>query len=308
MRIFPWIMYEIRFRLRMSLLILMMPLSVVMVWTVTGYLLDSAQKEAATMFAEKEQKLEEQMRYMWNEYRVMTKDLGFNVLILPKNQNLADFYSEQFASRYMPESYADSLANSGNVTIQHILPALFHRTWWPEQKRTILACGVRGEVSRALFPAANKKSPIMQPVSEGSVVCGYELANQMELGEGDQIVLHGKTFTVEKCHDRRGNQDDITMWLPLAEAQQMFDKPKKINAILALECRCATDEALPNLAKIRKSLETQLPETQVIEFMSEVITRAEARFAAVETEKEALSKERRESESRMRERKKFAAL
>ncbi len=308
MRLFPWIIREIRFRSGISMLILAIPLSAAFLWTLTGGILDLYDKDASIMFSQKEKALEKQMAHMWDEYRKMTKDLGFNVLILPEDQNLADFYSEQFASEYMPEYYADTLASSATVTIQHILPALFHRTYWPEQKRSVLVCGVRGEVPRALFPAANKKSPILQPVEDGTVVCGYELGKSMNLNPGKKIKIHGETFTVAKCHERRGNQDDITVWMPLGAAQKMFGKGGKINAILALECRCTADESLPNLAKIRKSLASILPQTQVLEFMSEVITRAEARFAAVELKKEALDKERAEISARQEQREKFAGL
>ena len=50
--------------------------------------------------------------------------LGFNVVILPKDQNLSDWYADDYASKYMPEEYVTKLANSRVVTVRHFLPSL----------------------------------------------------------------------------------------------------------------------------------------------------------------------------------------
>src|SRR2546422_352285 len=50
----------------------------------------------------KEEETEEKMRLLEDDYRKITKNLGFNVLILPKDQNLSDLYADDFASKYMP--------------------------------------------------------------------------------------------------------------------------------------------------------------------------------------------------------------
>ena len=64
-----------------------------------------------------------EMAKMEDDYRKIMKDLGFNVLILPNDQNLADLYADDFASKYMPEEYVERLAKSDIVTIQHLLRA-----------------------------------------------------------------------------------------------------------------------------------------------------------------------------------------
>ena len=48
-------------------------------------------------------RLAELTRKHEDETRKTMKNLGFNILILPKDQNLADLYAEDFASKYMPE-------------------------------------------------------------------------------------------------------------------------------------------------------------------------------------------------------------
>jgi hypothetical protein len=97
----------------------------------------------------------------------------------------------------------------------------------------------------------------------------------------------GRKFTVHACHEERGNKDDITAWIYLAEAQELLDKEGKINAILAIECLCTTDA----LSKIRQEIAGILADTQVIERGSRAIARAEARTQVEEQARVAIEKE-----------------
>ncbi|HPA17755.1 MAG TPA: FtsX-like permease family protein [Verrucomicrobiae bacterium] len=252
--------------------------------------------------AAKEAETQREMAKMEDDYRKIMKDLGFNVLILPKDQNLADLYADDFASKYMPEEYVDRLAKSDIVTIQHLLPSLQQKARWPEQgDRTVIVIGTRGEVPYAQRTA---KSPILEAVRPGTIVLGYELHRGAKVKEGDTIALMGRQFKVAKCHGERGNKDDITAWISLREAQEIFRRPGQINGILALECVCAAD----SLEKVRADIATILPDTQVIEFASQVIARAEARRRAAEAARAAIESEKRQRAKLRSEREAFAAV
>ncbi|MBD3315485.1 MAG: FtsX-like permease family protein [Chitinivibrionales bacterium] len=253
----------------------------------------------------KRKAVEEANAEMADEYRKITKGLGFNILILPKDQELSDLYADDFASKYMPEEYAQRLADSRVMSVRHLLPSLQHKLVWPERRRTIIVMGVRGEVP---LLHRNPRRPIMDAVSKGSIIMGHELCTSLGLSPGDTVTLKGKRFEISKCHERRGNRDDVTVWIHLAEAQEMFDKEGLINAILALECRCVADGTLPNIAKIRDDLARMLPETQVIEFMSKALTRAEARYRAATAAEEALETEELHRQTLRAEREKLAGL
>ena len=56
-----------------------------------------------------------------DDARRITKDLGYNILILPKDQNLAEFYTSGGASKTMPIEYAQTLADSRIVIVRHLL-------------------------------------------------------------------------------------------------------------------------------------------------------------------------------------------
>ncbi|MHC4203158.1 MAG: FtsX-like permease family protein [Planctomycetota bacterium] len=238
------------------------------------------------LLEQKQTELEQRMAQLKDDTRKAMLKLGFNVVILPKDQNLSDWYADDYASKYMPEDYVHKLADSGIVTVRHFLPSLQQKIEWPEHKRTIILVGARGEVPNL---HKNPVKPLVQPVPPGTISLGYELHRSLGMKVGDSVELMGKKFTVNDCHKERGNKDDITAWIYLAEAQELLDKPTQINAILALECLCVGEDGLPI---IRKEIASILPGTQVIERGSRVIARAEARIKVGEEARVAIEKEK----------------
>ena len=253
------------------------------------------------IIAAREAATREEMRMMQDDYRKIMKKLGFNLLILPKDQNLGDLYAENFAAKYMPEAYVDSLARSGTMTIRHLLPSLQQKLTWPEQRRTVVLTGVRGEVP---LEHVAPKEPMLLAVPPGTAVLGYELHRSLELQKGDPVALLGRRFTVSQCNPERGNKDDITIWIDLREAQELLGRQGQINGILALKCHCAGNE----LSQVRAEVAGLLPDTQVIEFDSKVITRAEARDRAAATARRALAAEKEQRAQLRAEGEAFAAV
>jgi hypothetical protein len=203
--------------------------------------------------------------------RKTMKGLGFNVFIFPEGQELDEVYAEGFASKTMPESYANTLAESKIVTINHLLPSLTRKLKWPERERTVILIGIRGEV-----PIAHRdpKKPLIDPVQRGRVVLGHELHRSLGLHEGNATVFMEREFIIEKCHSERGNKDDVTIWMHLEECQELLGEKGRINAIKALECNCAS---IDRLGEIRREIAAILPGTKVIETESKALARAEAR-------------------------------
>jgi len=206
--------------------------------------------------------------------------LGFNVVVFPKGQNRSELYENNYYSKTMPESYVRTLAESRIMSVNHLLPVLQQKVTW--EGRTVILVGTRGEVPQAF---RDPKKPMLAAVKPGTVVLGYELHHAAGLKPGDTTTLLGREFTVAKCHEPRMSADDITLWIDLAEAQQLLDKPGEINAILALSCQCEADR----LSGIRREIESILPETQVIEYSSQAIARAEARAQAAKLREESLA-------------------
>ena len=251
---------------------------------------------------QKEAELQESTAKLNDETRKAMLKLGFNVVILPKDQNLSDWYAEDYASKYMPEEYVHQLEDSRIVTVRHFLPSLQQKVEWPEQKRKIILVGARGEVPNL---HKNPVKPMVQPVPPGTISLGYELHRSLDVKVGDKLALMGKELTVHACHKERGNKDDITAWIYLAEAQELLDKPDQINAILALECLCAGEDALP---QIRKEIAAILPGTQVIERGSRALARAEARTKVAEQGRMLIEKEKQDRQELRSEREHLASI
>ncbi len=256
--------------------------------TLTGSitLLELHDISTGEILAQKEEETHAMMDKLKDEMRVAMLKLGLNLVILPKGQDVGNWYMDGGKEAYMPESYVDKLADSGVITVRHFLPTLREKIKWPEKDRRIVLIGTRGEVPNL---HKSRKDPIVQPVPDGTIVLGSELSRSLNLKEGDITELFGRVFTVHRCHEERGNEDDITAWIPLKSAQELLNKKDKINSIVALQCLCKG----PDFSQVRNDIASVLPDTRVIELGTERrLARAEARMSVAEKAREALEKER----------------
>ncbi len=258
--------------------------------------------EAQTVLDTRQKAVQARMVELEDAMRRITKGLGFNVLIVPKQQELGELFAKDFASRTMPEKYVSRLAGSQIVTVNHLLPTLEQRIEWPERDgRTVILAGVRGEVP---LLHQDPKKPLMSPVDEGQIVVGHELARSEKIAEGDDIVLLGHSFRVAQVFPSRGDKRDVTLWIDLAASQQLLDMGGLINGIWALQCKCA----LADIAKVRAEITRILPETQVIEKGTIALARAEARQVAADEATLALEQEKQSQVSAQRQRRRFSLI
>ncbi len=198
----------------------------------------------------------------------LMRDMGFNILIVPKNTDMADFWSEDFAKEEMPEDYIYKLSSSRTVMVRHIVATLQKKITWRDRK--LLLTGVLPEVP---MKAGEKKPPMGYSIPRGRVYVGFELARSFRIKEGDTIAILGKDFVVEQCLLERGSEEDIRLYAHLHDVQEVLGKPGKINTIEALGCLCEGSQ----LATIRESVARALPDTNVTERGSIAVARAETR-------------------------------
>ena len=268
-------------------------------WVGVWSVLESHDLRTALILQHKEAQTKARMAELDDAVRKAMLRLGFNIVVLPKDQKLDDWYGEDTSSQFLPETYIHTLSTSRVVTVQHILPTLQQKVKWPETRRTIILVGTRGEI-----PGADAKKPLLQPVAPGAIILGHELHDSLGLKVGDKLKLLGREFTVAQCHAMRGNKDDITAWIHLRDAQELLEKPGLISAILALECACAWAD----LPKVRQELTALLPGTRVIERGSEALARAEARRKVSEEAQASLVFEREHRANLRRERERLGAV
>jgi ABC-type lipoprotein release transport system permease subunit len=188
----------------------------------------------------------------------------------------------------LPEDYVFKLANSKVATLQHLLPMVQAEIDWPDIKEKVVLNGVRGEVP---ILHANEKKPLLQPVPKGKINLGYLLHHDKELKKGDKVTVLGMEFTVHELHSPRGphTRDDLSAWINLTEAQELLQRKGSINAILALECNCATQD---RLTEIRTEVQKILPKTKVYEFTDIATVRADMRNKDKENAKKNLAQKK----------------
>jgi hypothetical protein len=264
---------------------------------------------AKTLLRADEIQTQQAGKQLEDSMRKITKGLGFNILILPEDQDVNELLTEGTLSKSMPGEYADRLANSDIVTINHLLPMVVRKVKMREIEeiplekdeldRSMFVIGTKGEV-----PLAHRdpKKPLLDHVPPGTMVVGFQVAKKLELkpskpqkgnkekgGKGKSdgkkkplpvlktVQFQGREFKVTKAKAELGNRDDSSIWINLGEAQELFDSKNLVNGILALECNCATED---RVAEIRADLRKILPGTQVIESGPPALARAEARNKA----------------------------
>ena len=251
---------------------------------VTSRTLADKESEIAEVLEKRQQDVEAAGADLQDAMRKHMKGLGFNVLILPAETDLAQLHLGETPSATMPENYVDRLSESKIVTINHLLPSVTQRIHWPEQDLDVILQGTRGEV-----PLAHRalKKPLLDAVAPGQVVVGHAIHTRLGLEVGDPVRIMDREFTVSTLHDERGSSDDVTLWIDLATAQEMLGLENLIHAILALECDCAGDR----ISMVRAEIAGVLPGTQVIERHSQALARAEARAKAKATAEEALAQQ-----------------
>jgi putative ABC transport system permease protein len=242
---------------------------------------------------QKEAETRQAMAGLEDDYRRIMRRLGYNVLILHRDQSFTELRAHGYPTVHFPEEYAERLGRGGIETLNHLLPVLQEKILWPEQNREVLLTGIRGQVpvyhkAHFLTDEGQYRSPIMDSVPKGKADVGFDLAQELGLKPGGVFQFQDRSFTVNRVYPRRGSQDDITLWVHLATAQEILDRPGSVNGILALECVCDFDA----LGAIQEEVSRILPDARVLEFGSLVRVRSEARQRAAEAHVQAVEAEK----------------
>ena len=248
--------------------------------------LDQKRKDLEESLKAKQKAVEKAGKKSRDAMRKITKGLGFNILILPKNQDRLELKRDGTLTETMPEERVKKLAESSIVTVNHLLPMVLKKLEWPEKKTTIILAGTRGEVP---IMHRSLKKPLRDRVPPGKMAVGFEIHKALGLKKGEEVTLKGKKFQVAELSSERGTTDDITVWINLREAQELLGMQNLINGILALECNCAT---VDRVAEIEKEILNILPGAQIIERGTIALARAKARNNAEAGAAAALKREK----------------
>ena len=205
-----------------------------------------------------------------DETRRLMRDLGFNLIVLPRQTDMTEFWATDIQGD-MPEEYVVRLANAQNLEAEHYVATLQKKIQW--RSRQVLLTGALPELGAV---GKQKKLPMGRAIPLGECYVGFELARAFDLKPGDEIEVLGAKLRVARCLLEDGSKEDIRLYTDLHDAQQMLGMNGRINSILALSCQCYGK----TVADLRAQLAEALPDSQVVEYRSIALARAEQREMA----------------------------
>lgn len=178
---------------------------------------------------------------------------GANILIVPKTENLSltygglslggvSFEMEEIKEKELEQissiKYARNVAAVGPLVLG-VINVNAHR---------VLLAGVDFEAAGILKPwwRINGTRP-----AENGVLLGAETARVMELDIGGTIKIKGRRLQVSGILEPTGSQDDQLVFVRLATAQSLLDKPGRISMaeVAALCTACPIEEMVKQISK-----------------------------------------------------------
>jgi len=187
-------------------------------------------------------------------------DLGINILAVPKGcpyEAASLIVHGGVIPKYLDENDLKEISEIDGIELA--TPIFLSQIYEPEQERTSIIYGIIPQQYTKVKPGWKIKGEYFNPNDTSAIVIGNEVAYQEKLEVGDEVYFPSisKIYKVTGILERTGGQDDGFYFLPLAEAQRIFDKINKITAV-AIKIK-----DLQQIGDISKKLE-QIPDIQVV--------------------------------------------
>lgn len=188
----------------------------------------------------------------------LTRDMGFNVRIIPGETDKNQFWVDGYSNLSMSQEVVDKLVTQKSVNYAHLTATLNKQMQWRE-KNVVLT----GISSQEREPSGAIKSKMIFAIEKNKVYLGYEVAHQFNIREGEVIDILGKDFKVSKTLAESGSEDDIRIYFDLGTLQSLIKMEGRINEVMAINCMCSTKNGDP-LGELRAELKKIAPEAEVI--------------------------------------------
>lgn len=206
------------------------------------------------------------------ETRRITRDLGFNLRIIPKDTDMDRYWFDGFSSETMPEDTVQRLAEQDGIfmSYNHLMASL--KQPYRLQGREVILMGVAPTITSA----DKKKRPMGFSIEAGTVQLGFQVAQRLDVKPGDSVSFGEHSFNVAKCLVESGTEQDIYVFATLADVQKVLGQSGQINEIKAIDCLCLTADEEP-VKILRQELGKVLPEAKVIQDRVQADARAKQR-------------------------------
>jgi putative ABC transport system permease protein len=210
--------------------------------------------------------------------------LGANVLILPRNVTLQDYYAADLHGETLPEDYVGRLTLSKIEGVDNLSPRLCVAATLSGRSITLtgilprsefaaraawrgagifarpIGCGAQAGLpdERPADPRALARKRVIETLGEREALVGADVAARGGLKEGDAVELLGERFTVLAVLPATGTVDDARAFAHLHTVQRLAGKGSVVNAIEVIGC--CKQIAAGLVAKVAEAL----PEARVV--------------------------------------------
>lgn len=202
------------------------------------------------------------------ETKRLMRNLGFNLLVLPGQADLAQYWATDTVKGDMPQSYVQKLAQTRGIGADHYVATLQQRLSW--RGLQVVLTGILPERNAV---DAGDKSPMGYSVGPGECFIGYAIAQALGLEEGQKIEIAGVRLKIARCMVEDASKEDVRIYTHLMDAQKILKMPDRINTIQALGCLCKGGE----LEILRGRIARVLPDTYVTQLQNIATARTQTR-------------------------------
>jgi putative ABC transport system permease protein len=238
-------------------------------------------------------------------------ELGANILLLPKNASLQDYYAADTNGETLPEEYGTQLLLADLAGVEHIAPKLSMQTECNGKTVTLTGilpqsefdaqaqwkgiqafnkscdkCSKRAVVDEGTRTAAEglAKSRFVSEIAKDEVILGADAAQSLGVTTGGKLSVLGKSFRVGGVMPATGTLDDGRVFAHLHTVQPLAKAGENVNVIEIMAC--CEDAAGSLVGKLRETFPnakvltiTQVVDTQVA--VNELMTRLSYLFFAI---------------------------
>jgi ABC-type antimicrobial peptide transport system permease subunit len=174
--------------------------------------------------------------------------LGKNMLVVPSETDLADFYAMRYGGAAMPDSHPDKILKSDlRRHISLVQPRLYGNIE-PSGVPLVLV----GEQTI-------KRGRVANPFSSDKVTLGETAAERLSLGPSDTLEVNGLKLSVKGVTATPLDGLDVGVFGPLDLAQDVLDRSGEINAMRLAGCWCRVD-----VPKLASQVEDVLPDARAM--------------------------------------------
>jgi len=175
--------------------------------------------------------VENSARFSNRSMQLIMKNMGQNLLVLPKSTEPLDTYLCTDRQAAFSENVTDKMAQRLELDSKYYVSVLQEK----------IALGGTTVVLTGIKPTdrsdeTKEKTPLIAPIPCGHTKLGARSARLLGLSRGDSLKLGPRSLDVVEVLTPQGSPDDYRVYVSLSDAQDFLRKPGRINVIWAFLC------------------------------------------------------------------------